>query len=551
MNVRCFTALAALHAAAGLGFAGAPAVGASLGERETNVWPSSVRYADAPSQSQVWSGAGPFLFRKPAADSEGNTASGFRPFWVRLTSPEGRFRAGYVLYPLFSYTVDEDTYKWSLFELVRRWDRRAGAAAPRSIFDQRGEFEVFPFWFSRQSGDPEMSYRGLFPIYGTVKNKLGFERLSWTLFPLYVENEKRGAVTTSTPWPFVRVTRGAAHGWGLWPIFNYIDRPGVSRYETYLWPFGYNSIRYPSADDPPGTPPRRDVGVLPFYTKSTGPGYINEDYLWPFFGYTDANTKPRGGILGLMKPSATENQTVHYHETRYFWPFLVQGRGDERFVDRWAPFYTHSISKGYDKHWFLWPLVRDAKWEDEGVDRHRTQFLYFLYWHEQQKPAGHAQAPSAELTHVWPLFSDWDNGAGRRQWQIFSPLDVFFPGNEKIRHAWSPLFAIARHERWAPGEARTSLLWNAVTWEKHAAEERREFHVGPLLGVTQQAEEKRIAIGNGLFGFQHAAGRGWRMFWWDFDRKRLVRNSATGNSVAQSDSGATNQDASANLTLSR
>ena len=514
MNVRCFTALLGL-------LAGTAAAWADVPEREQNVWPFSVRYRETGAAAEAWSGAGPLLFRRPAADAEGNTAEGFRPFWVQLLNPAGEFRAAYVLYPLFSYTVDENTYKWSLFELVRRWDRRAGAGAPTSVFDQRGEFEVFPFWFSRQSGDPEMSYRGLFPVYGTVKNKLGFERLSWTLFPLYVENEKRGAVTTSTPWPFIRVTRGAAHGWGLWPLFNSIDRPGVSRYETYLWPLGFSSTRYPSPDDPPGTPPRRDFGFLPFYAKSTGPAYINEDYLWPFFGYTDYRKQPKAWLdFGQKTANAKE---VHYHETRYFWPLLVQGRGDVTFVNRWAPIYTHSINQGYDKHWYAWPLVRDARWDDEGMTRHRTQLLYFLYWHESQQPAGRANSPTADLTHVWPLFSRWDNGAGRRQWQLFSPLEVFFPGNEKIRHAWSPLFAIARHERRAPGESRTSLLWNAVTWENHAAEERSEFHLGPLLGVTRVADQKRIAIANGLFGFRRNPDNHWQMFWWEFPQKTAAQ----------------------------
>jgi hypothetical protein len=480
---------------------------AAPSEHERNLWPVSVTTVDPSTATTSWQGAGPLLFRKQNADADGNTASGFRPFWVQLHNQQGAFRAGYFLYPLFSYTVDENTYKWSVFELVRRWDRRSTAEAPNSIFDQRGEFEIFPFWFSRRSGDPELSYRALFPIWGTIKNKLSFERLSWKLFPLYVENEKRGAVTTSTPWPIVRVTRGAAHGWGVWPLFNYVDRPGVSRHETYLWPLGFNATRYPSPDDPPGTAPRRDFGVLPFYAKSTGPGYINEDYAWPFFGYTD-RTEP-----------------TRYSERRYFWPFLVQGRGENRFVDRWAPFYTHSISKGYDKHWYLWPLLRQAKWNDDGVLRDRTQFAYFLYWHEEQRVADRPTAPAAELTHVWPLYSDWKNGAGRRQWQLFSPLEVFFPGNEKVRLAWSPLFAIARHDQRAPGDTRTSLFWNAITWENNAREERSEFHLGPVVGITRQGEEKRVAIANGLLAFRRAAGAGWRMSWLDFPAKPASNGS--------------------------
>lgn len=479
-------------------------------EREQNGWPFIVRHHDAATHTDAWTAAGPFLFRRPLADADGNTARGFRPFWVQLDNPQGELRSGYFLYPLFSYSADATTYKWSVFELIRRWDRRAGAPPPTSTLDQNREFEIFPFWFSRQAGSPDLTYKALFPIHGTIKNKLSFENLSWTLFPFYVRNEKKGVVTTSTPWPIIRVTRGAAHGWGVWPIFNYVERPDGSRYETYLWPFGFNSIRQPSPDDPPGTPPRRDVGVLPFYTKSTGPGYINEDYAWPFFGYTDRATPKR------------------YSERRYFWPFFVQGRGDERYINRWGPFYTHSVIKGYDKRWVLWPLLRQAEWSNDGAITHtRTQLLYFIYWNEQQRLARRPEAPAAELTHVWPLFSEWDSGNGRRQWQFLSPLEVFFPGNEKVRHVWSPFFALARYERRAAGDERTSLLWNAITWEQRPQEERSEFHLGPLLGVTRHGPEKRVSVGRGLFGFTRGPDRGWRMFWLDFPAKSATHSAAS------------------------
>jgi hypothetical protein len=473
-------------------------------EREHNVWPAYVLRKDARDREVERAIAGPFVFAKPdpGLDApEGGTVSGLRPFWVQHHDGQGGFRAGYFLYPLFSYSVDANTYKWSFFELVRSWGRRAGAAAPDSVYDRRGEFEVFPFWFSREAGDAELSYRALFPIHGTIKNKLFFERLSWTLFPLYVQSEKRGATQTFAPWPIVRIQGGAARGWGIWPLYNHVERPGRSKETHVLWPFIYSATRQPHPDDPPGTPARRDLGVLPFWARSTGPGFVNQDYAWPFAGYTERTAPYR------------------YSERRYFWPFLVQGRGDNLYVSRFAPFYTHSVIKGMDKQWFMWPLVRQAEWVDEGVARSRTQFLWFLYWNEEQQVAGRPNTPSAELTHVWPLVSHWENGAGRKQWQFPSPLEVFFPQNDKVRTIWSPLFSLARHDQRAPGETRTSLLWNAITYEEKVAEQRRELHVGPLLSVAAQAEEKRVALGNGLVSFKRESGR-WRIFWFDFPSKR-------------------------------
>jgi len=88
-----------------------------------------------------------------------------------------------------------------------------------------------------------------------------------------------------------------------------------------------------------------------------------------------------------------------------------------------------------------------------------------------------------------------------------------------MRRAWAPLFAIARHDQPAPGVTRTSLLWNAVTWLREEADRRTEFHLGPLLSVTANDRERRVAIGNGLFGFARSANAGWRAFWLDFPAK--------------------------------
>ncbi|MBL9202897.1 MAG: hypothetical protein JNL39_20470 [Opitutaceae bacterium] len=500
-----------LRALALLGLAAAAgAARAQPADRETNRWPVSVRLTGGPDTAESWTGAGPFLFRQPAREPDGGKAHGFRPFWVQIDDAQGRLRSGHLLYPLLNYRTDGTAYQWSLFELVRRWGRHADAPPATSPLEHNEEFEVFPFWFSRTTAEPDRNYRALFPIAGTVKNKLTLERFTWTLFPLYAEIDKRGATTRYLPWPFLRRTEGAARGWGVWPLYATLDRPGVSQLDTWLWPLGYNSVRHPTPDDPPGTPAREDFGMLPFYARSTGPGLKSETYLWPFFGYT-------------LRDGAKA-----WSETRYLWPLFVQGRGaDGRMINRWAPFYSHSISQGVDKRWFLWPLVRHATWDDRDVPRERTQFLYFLWWQESQRLGHRAEAPTARLTHVWPLVSTWDNGAGRGQWQLLSPLEVFFPGNEKVRLAWSPFFALARHEQRAPGDTRTSLLWNAVTWEKRAAEERSEFHLGPLLDITRQGPARRVAIGRGLLGWERRPGGGWRMFAFDFPAKPETSPSAT------------------------
>lgn len=483
-----------------------PVLGAGLpgAERERNFWPFHVQQLDAGGDVQAWNAAGPLVFSRRTA--EGPTVQGVRPFWIQTTGEDGEPRTALGLYPLFTWTGDEETFRWNVFQLVRHHGRRAGAPPAVTGYGEEA-FEVWPFWWSRETGDPDTSYHALLPVAGTLRRRLGFEQVSWAPFPFYVRTTVRGATTTHTPWPFVRVTRGAARGFGVWPLFGRQERPGVSRDAFFLWPLGYDRRTDPPPDAPSDTPPTRDFGALPFYTRSSGPGYRSENYLWPFFGYTE-RTAP-----------------VPYQETRYFWPFLVQGRGEDRHVNRWGPFYTHSVRNGYDKTWIAWPLYRRVEHVDEELTQTKQQVGIFLYWSLAQRRTGHPEIAAASVRHLWPVFSAWDNGAGHRQFQFPSPLEVFFPGNERMRHAWTPLFSLYRQESRAPGHFRASLLWNGVTWERDVQADRKEFHLGPLLTYARDAQGMRFEFARGLFGTtRDDRGRGWRLFWFNLPGTRAARS---------------------------
>lgn len=471
---------------------------ARAGAAERNAWPVRVAQTDRAGEIVSWEAAGPLIFKKPAAD--GDTVSGFRPLFAQWITPGGDVRETNVLYPIFVYRADSETYSWSVFQLINRSgnrDPRAAKGAPQNIEEA---FDLWPFWFSRNTGSPGSSYHALFPIVGTVKNRFAHDELSWVIFPLYGHAEKNGAVTTATPWPFVQITHGAEQGFALWPLYGTREKPEKFHRQFFLWPLGWNNTIQPSAEAPAGTPPRHEAAFLPFFSRETDAGFVNASYLWPFFGYTDRTVAPR------------------YHETRYFWPFLVQGRGDQKFVERWGPFYTHSIIKGMDKTWVMWPLYREKRLTEGGIAQTQRQLFYFVYWSLEQRSVRNPSAAPAEKSHLWPFFSKWDNGAGRRQFQSPSPLELFFPDNERVRTSWSPLFSIYRYDQRAPGDDRTEILWGLLTWRHEP--ERREFHFGPLLSVDSQPAAGRIALGNGLVGLERAsADSGWRLFWFDFPGK--------------------------------
>lgn len=447
----------------------------------------------------AWQAVGPLFFAQPGPQP-GSRVSGFRPLFLETTGADGT--AASALYPFFTWQRHPDLSTFSFFQLV---NRRTAVATDGSTTQG---FDIWPFLFSRDTGDPATSYHALFPVAGTIKQRLGQDRLSWAAFPLYAHAQKAGRQVTYAPWPIIRSIKGDGHaGFEVWPLYGRRGRAGDYRREFWLWPLAYRQVSGLEAPVP-----ETKVGVLPFFTRETGPGYTSATYAWPLFGVTH-RTEPS-----------------QYDETRYLWPLLVQGRGEHKHVNRWAPLYSHSVVKGYDKRWFLWPLWRSARWEDNGVAQQRDQLLFFLWWSLEQRSLTNPEAPPASKRHLWPLVSTWDNGAGRRQVQVLSPLEIFFPRNDTVRQLYTPLFALWRYDQRGPDERHWSLLWRAVT--SHQTPAGREFHLGPLFSWQRHADGTRLALGRGLLGVSRpAAGRGWRLFALEFDRTResplLARAPAT------------------------
>jgi len=483
----------------GLAFSGT----SSSRAEERNYWPFWVGHmaATAPDRVEAWTAAGPLVFGRPISPETpaeyGGRAGGVRPFYVWKKDAAGDVREAYALYPLLTYRTGlGGAQRWSMLNLINYSvvPPSPGEKSDQQAVPHKG-FDVWPFYFSRTTGNPSLDYKALFPIAGQVKQRFGQDRWTWVLFPLYGRFEKKGVTTTTVPWPFIKLVRGDGNtGAELWPLYGQRQKPGVYQERFALWPFFYKN------DSGLGKPvPDQQLGILPFYARDRSEGYLSETWLWPFFGYVDRTSPYR------------------YHARHYFWPFLVQGRGDERYVNRWAPFYTHSVIKGTDKHWVLWPFWRRLEYREGGVDQTKDQFLYFLYHSTTQRSVANPAAAVARKVHFWPLVSSWNNGAGRRQLQILSPFEVFFPWNEPVRLAWSPLVALYRFDRRPDGEVRHSFLWDGVTIHRQPAQAASAFRLGPLLSVDRQPETGRIALLSGLIGLKRRPGqRSWHFFFGEF-----------------------------------
>jgi hypothetical protein len=473
---------------------------------ETNYWPFWVG-RDAPSAppptpatttaaaavtaAASWDAAGPLAFSRPLPPfrrADGATsAAGLRPLYAEKRGPDGGLTHAYFLYPFFSYMAKEKGgHAWSVLGVINH--DHAPAIRPTAGEKTDDQFDLWPFYFSnRAAGSPGKSYRALFPFYGDVPGRFLNDRVTWRMWPLYARFERNDVATTTVLWPFFRRTEGDGnHGFAFWPLFGWRGKENAYRERYLLWPLVFRHEhnlweRQPAVK----------TGVLPFYYGETSPATTNRNYLL-FFGRT-RTTAPHD-----------------YNETRYFWPFLVQGRGERRRVNRWAPFYTYSKTPEREKTWVMWPLWKHSLWGDGQNAYERRQFLFFLYHSTRQQSFDHPAPRPAGKTSVWPLYTSWSDGAGRRQLQVLSPFEVFLPMSEPVRLIWSPLFALYRYEQAAPGAFRHSLLWNLVTCRREPGVS--EFHLGPLYSAHSNAGYKRHALLNGVAGIDRRPDRGWRPF---------------------------------------
>jgi hypothetical protein len=468
---------------------------------EVNFWPAYVGDSPAdPQREGSWDAVGPLFFSQPvsAQNFDGAVrAEGFRPFFIKLSDPEGKTLQAYSLYPIFSYRRMTDGYRWSVFELINHYETHDIPGDPA----QRA-FDLWPFYFSRDTGSADSSYHAVFPIAGAVKNRFGQDRLSWFLFPLYGRFEKNRVTTTTAPWPFIKVLSGEGnHGFELWPLFGYRAKEASYREQFYLWPLIYKNEQQLWSGQT-----NLKEGFLPFYAMVRN-AEVHSEMFTPFFGYVDR-----------VAP-------IHYHETDYLWPIWIQGRGDGYMINRWGPFYTHSVIKGTDTKWVAWPFWKQKTWVDGALKHSKRQFFYFIYNETEQQSATNPSLPAARKAHYWPFVSFWDNGAGRRQIEVLSPLEVFFANNGPMRLSYNPFFALYRYNRIGPGEIEQSALWKFITYRNAPSE--RELHIGPLYSSEATATEQRYTIGQGLFSWRRSSEGDWHFSLFDFKSRQPKRPGAS------------------------
>lgn len=433
-----------------------------------NWWPGPVIWYGEDGEVTSRSTLGPFVFHQVRGDQ---TIRGIRPLYYDRVGPGDDRRYQAWLFPLFRRQEIGPDVDWH-YLLIGRTERRL--AGYRDILN----VSVFPFFFYQSTGVEEELRGGIFPLGGRVRGQFFHDEADWVMFPLYARLRSGQVDTYYTPFPFVRTRRGpGTRGFEIWPIYGATRTEGKQENRYLFWPLGFSQRTFNPED---GELTSHARGFLPFYSHRDSPTMRDRNYVWPFFGRT-VSTSPE------------------YTETRYFWPFLVHRDGVQSTRQRIAPFYTRRQSEAIDQRWILFPFFRTRITpERDGLVQVQNQFLYFMLWDVEQFDPLRPEAPSARKIHLWPFFSGWDSGDGRRQAQILSPLEAFFPESQPVRDILSPLLAIYRtSEDENKNYRRRSFLFQLVTYERQKSS--RTLNIGPLLRFQRESEGRGFSLLRGLY----------------------------------------------------
>jgi len=408
-----------------------------------------------------------------------------RPFYV--VNSDSTTDSGWAcsLYPLFSRIDYLNGYRWNILELCVGSKNVSATGHPIT------SFEIWPLCWHYDNGVPEESYDGIFPIAGTLKNRLFYKRIDWFAFPLFSRLQQADHTDVCFLGPIFRYRTGEnTSGYAVWPLFGHFEKTDVYENTYAIWPLAYNN--YIKLPEKIGGGMSHHYGILPLYSCDDAPGLVSRTYLWPFFGYT-TEAQPRR----------------NYSEKRYFYPFVVFGKGDNIDIQSVLPFFSREFTPQHHKTWVMWPLLRMDNTRVDAIEIHKDTVLYFLFKNEVQTSPG--RDFMARRIQMWPLFGYVDNGTGKEQFQILNPFEPFFSGNEMVRQTWTPFFAIYRCEQ-NGDEMRRSFLWDFVLYNRNG--DVKNFSVSLFYHKKTTPESSRWSIAKGLLSHEDKGGKtSWRAFW--------------------------------------
>lgn len=350
--------------------------------------------------------------------------------WTRSRTDENRLA---VLYPLATSSWDAEATSVRLLGLFSFQSRSVPAQTERER-----RITLFPFVFYRDSA-VEGTSLSVLPIYGTLENFLGYDRVRWILFPLHLQLREGLTETNWAPFPFVAWSGGeVGRGWRVWPLFGWHSAGDRQRFWYVLWPLYIHQELHRTAD-------AREVRrvITPFYWTIDSPVQRSRSYGFLFTHSIDQ-----------------EQDTETWGFPWPLWVYQKRLKTDEVLTLRLAPFYQDRRQGPLRSRFYLWPLYRAREYESEDFLWSRRDFLLLLgrSVDERNLTYGHYRS----LGTFFPLWRRMEEDRETR-FSTLAVLDALFPRNQEIQTSYAPLWQVYTGREVEGGPLRWSLLWDLIS----------------------------------------------------------------------------------------
>jgi len=377
---------------------------------------------------------------------------------------------------------------------------------------------IFPFLYYGNSPEKKDRYLMIWPFGGTLKSKLGMEKITTVLFPgvlLFVFFPPSAVFSFQT---------------GFWLLASLIPLYASYNWRDYnakalLWPL----IQWGKSKK------RNDLRILPFYAHNSKKNFYDNYSVLLLFNYGTTYFKNDVHKTLFIFPlfGRKWSKSDRLSSTTILWPFFSWGhdkrKGETSYNLPWPlvqildskkprikkriffPFYGKYEYEG-NETFFITPLHFSLKTRKPNFNsEYYINFILFWYFKREYKKPDNYYGKSWRYFKFWPLFKVEYNDMGDCSFNLLSILPFRDPeGYEKL---YTPFWSIFEYRKLRNGEKRIGLLLRTYfqRWDNNFIQIRI-----PFIFTFERNHNKltELSIILSLFGYSNTEdGCYIRLFW--------------------------------------
>jgi len=441
-------------------------------EKRINLWPFLVYSKNKFTKVERLEIAGPFIYKYSFPEEKGLS---LRPFYSSIkTSKEKR---AYFFSPLGLYKSNNETSTFLFFPFIlikNIWNR--------DIKKERKHVDFFPFFWGITSENER--YGGIFPIYGTFKQRFGAKEITFFLWPFYSKVVYEKYTAKNYFWPFIRIIKPNKpgdknyKGFKIWPIYGHFKEGRKTRTFVF-WPFYIKEVYQGN-----GYFDKRLI-IFPFYIKEDTNLYKTRIIFWPFF----------------QKAYAKD---PYYKQIDAPWPFYrkIEGKNIKGF--RIWPLYGYVKRNDFLDYFILWPLYF---YQEDNIRKNNTLYMEKVYKFlvfSKYKTINKNNAIFINEFRIWPLVYDYtlhSKNEDIKFWYFPAILPIYDEGIKRNYEAFLKLMEYYKKNDYVFFQ----FLWGLYQFEKY--KNRKVQELGFLLRLIKDKETNYIEFLEGLLGFGKIEGK--------------------------------------------